>query len=183
MRSRPARACCADGAERRRRPRADDPYPREPAARAARRAAGAVRAGRGPPLHRAVAAELRRRHELLSAGLLHDEVQPQGRASGSPRTRASRTCTRCCRSCRRGGMLAQGALEVLYEMDRLLREITGMAALHAAAAGRRARRTDRHDDHGRLPPRQGQQEDHRPRSPTPPTAPTPPAPPSPATRS
>src|SRR4029453_7925358 len=41
----------------------------------ARRTAGSLRAGRGAPLLPAVADELRRGHALLSARLVHDEVQ------------------------------------------------------------------------------------------------------------
>ena len=42
------------------------------------RAAGAVAARRGAPLSGAVAAQFRRRHRLLSARLLHHEIQSQG---------------------------------------------------------------------------------------------------------
>ena len=49
--------------------------------------ARARRAGGAPPLHRALDAELRRRHRLLPARLLHDEVQPA-------RQRADRRATR-----------------------------------------------------------------------------------------
>ena len=125
--------------------------------------AGAERAGRGPPLHGAVAPQLRRRYELLPAGLVHDEVQPEG-------VRADRHLS---------------GLRALHPLLPQLRDgrhadagrpgdpvRDGPAAardhrhggLHDAAAGRRARRADRHDDHGRLPPRQGQQKEHRPGS-------------------
>src|SRR5690606_41036998 len=41
-------------------------------------AAGSLRAAGGAPLHAAVAEELLHRHALLSARLVHDEVQPAG---------------------------------------------------------------------------------------------------------
>ena len=36
------------------------------------------RARSGAPFHQAVAAQLLHRHAFLSAGIVHDEVQPQG---------------------------------------------------------------------------------------------------------
>ena len=41
-------------------------------------AAGSQRAGNRAPFHAPVAAQLLHRHALLSAGLVHDEVQPEG---------------------------------------------------------------------------------------------------------
>jgi glycine dehydrogenase subunit 2 len=84
---------------------------------------------------------------------------------------------------RMGGMLTQGALAILHEMDLLLREITGMAGFTMQPMAGRARRADRHDDHGRLPSRQRQQEDRPAGARQRATAPTPPAPPSRATAS
>ena len=71
------------------------------------RAARGVRDRPGAPLHAAVADELRRGHGLLPAGLVHDEVQPEGRrdrrrAAGVPadapvaaRRRRPRVRSRC----------------------------------------------------------------------------------------
>ena len=46
--------------------------------------AGAERAGRHPPLRQPLAAQLLDRHRLLSARLVHDEVQPQDQRVGGP---------------------------------------------------------------------------------------------------
>ena len=62
---------------------------------------------------------------------------------------------------RGGGMLTQGALAVLYEMDMLPARDNRYGGLHDAADGRRTRRTDRHNDYGRLSSRQRQQKNHR----------------------
>src|SRR5919201_878111 len=50
--------------------------PRRAASRRAAAAAGARRAGGAPPLHRALDPQLRDRHGLLPARVVHDEVQP-----------------------------------------------------------------------------------------------------------
>ena len=80
-------------------PRLGDPAPRRPAgARGARRAApgraAAPARGAGvradPPLHRALDAQLRRRHRLLPARLLHDEVQPADQRAPRRRCPGSR---------------------------------------------------------------------------------------------
>ena len=44
----------------------------------------------------------------------------------------------------------QGALELMYELQELLAEISGLDAAYAAARRRRARRADRRADHARL---------------------------------
>ena len=59
-------------------------------ARAAAAAARARRAGDRPALHRAVDAQLRHRHGLLSARLLHDEVQPARQRAAGDASRLSR---------------------------------------------------------------------------------------------
>ena len=56
--------------------------------------AGARRARGDAPLHRALDAQLRHRHGLLSARLLHDEIQPARQRAARRRCRASATCTR-----------------------------------------------------------------------------------------
>ena len=93
-----------------------------------RRGAGAARAPGGrrgrprPPLHAAVADELRRRHGLLSARLLHDEAQPEGGRDRRRRSRASSGSHPL-----QPDATAQGALELLWRLERALCEITGMA--------------------------------------------------------
>ena len=52
------------------------------------------RAGRRPPLRQPVAAQLRGRHGVLPARLVHDEVQPEAQRMGRPSAAASRTSTR-----------------------------------------------------------------------------------------
>ena len=46
---------------------------------------------------------------------------------------------------------AQGTLELLWELEQWLAEISGMHGRDAPAGGRRARRADRHPDDPRLP--------------------------------
>ena len=119
------------------------------AARAAtRRAAapaGAGRAGDRPPLHGAVDAQLRNRHRLLPARLVHDEAQPA-------RQRAARRCLPGFRDLHplpgRGGAAgrARAYVEAAGDPGRDLR-----AARVLAAAGRRlAGRADRAHAHARL---------------------------------
>ena len=48
-----------------------------------------------PPLHRALDAELRHRHRLLPARLVHDEVQPADQRAARRRCPGSRASTRC----------------------------------------------------------------------------------------
>ena len=84
----------------------------ERARRAAARAAGALRAAGRAALHQSVAAQHERRHALLSARLLHDEVQPQAEradrphaglcrpASATSRRKPSRACCSCSTRCR-----------------------------------------------------------------------------------
>ena len=62
----------------------------------------------------------------------------------------------------RGGMLTQGALAVVYELEQAALRDHGHGRVHGAAPGRRARRTHGHDDHRGLPSRQGQPQDRNP---------------------
>ena len=135
------------------------------------------RARARPPLHRALDAHVRDRHGLLSARLVHDEVQPaRQRARGGAR-RVPRPAPA---PGRRG---RQGALELMWRLERMLAEVVGLDAvtLQPAAGSQgeltgltlmRAYFDDRGEDRNR---------DRR--SPTPPTARTRPALPWPATRS
>ena len=70
-------------------------------AQAAAAAAGARRAGGAAPLHRALDAQLRDRHRLLSARRLHDEIQPARQRAARRPARASATCIRSSRTTRR----------------------------------------------------------------------------------
>src|SRR5262249_25769273 len=70
-----ARRHLAGGGLPRERPRGAPA--RQAPARHAARAAGGVRGRRDPPLLAPQPDELRRRHELLPARLVHDEVQPE----------------------------------------------------------------------------------------------------------
>ena len=88
--------------------------------------------------------------QLLSARVVHDEVQPEAaraarRAAGLRRpASAARTTTRC-----------QGMLQLLYEMQEYPRRDRRPAGRVAAAGRRRAGRTDRPAGRRRLLPRQG----------------------------
>ncbi len=84
-----------------------------PAARRSSGAAGSLRAAGRAPLHASLAAQLLDRHALLSARLVHDEVQParpvtasrccpsSSRAIRSRRNRTGRASSRACTSCRK----------------------------------------------------------------------------------
>ena len=85
-------------------------------------AAGGRRARPRVPLHAALAAQLRRRHRLVSARVVLDEVQPEGRRDRRGDARASRACTRSSRTRR-----SRATLELLWRLERALCEITGMA--------------------------------------------------------
>ena len=56
---------------------------------------GGLRAGDQPPLQPAVQAQLRPRHGLLPARLVHDEAQPEAPRARRRAARATRACTRC----------------------------------------------------------------------------------------
>ena len=81
---------------RRRRARAplDELIPKNLLRDQARGAAGGLRARDRPPLQPDLAAELRPRHGLLPARLVHDEAQPAPQRAGRGAARATRACTR-----------------------------------------------------------------------------------------
>ena len=93
-------------------------------------------------------AQLRPRLGLLSARLVHDEAQPAPARARRGAARATRGCTRC-----RTRKRAQGALELMYELQEALAEIAGHAARLAAAVGRLARRARGRAADARLPRR------------------------------
>ena len=135
---------------------------RRPAAGAAPRAAAAAargeRARGGAPLHAPVAAELLHRHALLPARLVHDEVQPQGvqsvrDAAGVPGRHPLAPESH-----------GQGFLACMYELQEMLKEVTGMQGVALEPDGRRARRVRRRRHDPRLSPRARRpcaQRDHR----------------------
>ena len=110
--------------------------------------ARAERARRRPPLRQPVAAQLRGRHRVLPARLVHDEVQPQAQRVGGPparlrrpppagaRTRSPRARSSCCGSSRAPSPRSRG-----------------MRAVTPPAGRRRPGRADRHPDDPGLPPR------------------------------
>ncbi len=116
---------------------------------------GGERARRGSPLRAPLAVELLDRLPVLSAGILHDEVQPQGQrvVGAPPRVRAAASV--CA-----GRTSDAGALELMVRLERALAEIVGMDAvsLHPAAgaqgelAGLMMIRAY-HQEHGRSPKR------------------------------
>ena len=112
--------------------------------------------GRGRPraaLHAAVAGELRRRHRLLPARLVLDEVQPEGRRDGRGGPRVRARCTRCSptRPCRARSSCCGGWSSALCEITGMARatlqppagacgEMTGLLIMRAShAKPRRAR--------------------------------------------
>ena len=104
-------------------------------------AAGGGRARTRAALHRPVGEEPSHRQGHLPARQLHDEVQPEGeRGSGAP-GQLPRRCTRC-----RTTADTQGALEVLWQLQSCLAEITGMEAFALQPAAGRARRVPGHED-------------------------------------
>ena len=119
--------------------------------------AGARRARARPPLHRALDAQLRDRHRLLPARLLHDEAQPARQRARRRCCPASATSTRCRR---RTG--AQGALELMWRLQEILAEVAGLDAVLAPAGRRLAGRADRADADARLlrRPRRGRAARH-----------------------
>jgi hypothetical protein len=77
--SRPGRGAFAQWPSEREHPNAiASDIPEKSAPQAARDAARAQRARSGAPLHAALAAQFLHRHALLSARVVHDEVQPEG---------------------------------------------------------------------------------------------------------
>ena len=146
------------------------------AARSAASAARGQRARGGAPLHAPVAAELLDRHALLSARLVHDEVQPQGLqpvrdaagVPGAPSARArertardfSPACTSCrrcsrrspaCRAWRSSPMAGAHGEFAGVAMIRAYHRARGdLAAQRDHRAGGRARHQSRHRHHVRL---------------------------------
>ena len=124
------------------------PHPGRRPARDAAGPAGAHRARGRPPLRQPVAAQLRGRHGLLPARLVHDEVQPQAQRVGGapaglrepapawPPTPSPRGRSSCCTSSR-----------------QIARRDQRHGRGDAPAGRRRPRRADRDPDDPRLPPR------------------------------
>ena len=126
-----------------------DALDRIPAERPARDAAGPARAQRArgrPPLRQPVAAELRDRHGLLPARLVHDEVQPQAQRVGGPPARLRDAPPARARRGRPGHAPAPVGARGGARRDQ--RDARG----HAPAGGRRPGRADRDPDDPRLPP-------------------------------
>ncbi|CAI8019441.1 Probable glycine dehydrogenase (decarboxylating) subunit 2, partial [Geodia barretti] len=108
--------------------------------------AGAVRTGGRASLHQHLAAQLLGGPGLLSAGLLHHEVQPQDQRPHRRPARAGVDPSLSGRGDRAGGAAtALGAAGVAGRDRRAARRV-------AAAVGRRARRADRRAHHSRVPP-------------------------------
>ena len=134
---------------------------------------GSHRGGGGPPLHAAFHVEFRRGHGHVPPGLLHHEIQPQDQ----------REAWRPCRGLPAPipllpPALSQGALRLMYDLERFLAEITGLDAVTLQpAAGAHGELTGMLH-HPRLPQEQGRSSGRRSSSRTRPTAPTRPAPPS-----
>ena len=103
------------------------------------------RAFRRAPFHAAFADELHHRHRILSARLLHHEVQPEAQRSRGGACRALRACIRCRtkRRCRAGS-------EVLLRAQDVLAQIAGLRCRNGAAARGRAGRILRAFDDSRL---------------------------------
>ena len=115
--------------------------------RPSRRPAGGGRDRPGAPLHAPVADELRRRHRLLPAGVVHHEVQPEGRRDGRGPARVPADAPAPARRHRAGS--ARAALAARAGAVRDHRH----GARHPAAARRRLWRDDRPADHAGLPRR------------------------------
>ena len=152
--------------------------PGRAAARRDRRAAEPLRARGDAPLRAPVAVELRHRLGPVPARLVHDEVQPQvergHRAAAGLRAGASHAA---------GRASAQGALQLGYELERALSEISGFAACTLQpAAGAQGELCGLLMIRG-LPHRSAATRARRCSSRTAPTAPTPRAARWPATRS
>ena len=120
-------------------------------------AARSGRARRGAPLHQPVDAEHVGRHAFLPARLVHDEVQPE----------AERAAGRACRAWLdlhpyQPEETVQGMLQLLYELQEMLAEISGLPAVSLAAGRRGTRRTDRVDGRRGLLSRHGRSTDQGP---------------------
>ena len=84
-------------------------------------AAGVLRARDRAPLRRDVQAQLRPGLGLLPARIVHDEAQPASARARGRRCPGTRGCTRCRTSAR-----AQGALELMWQLQGALAEIAGL---------------------------------------------------------
>ena len=127
----------------------DVPEVTVPAAFARAEAPGASRGRRvrpRAPLHPPLADELRDRHRGVSAGVVHDEVQPQ---DGRDRRRAARVPTHAPPPARRHG--AGLPRDAVAPRGGALRDHRD-GARDAAAARGCVRRDDRPADHARVPP-------------------------------
>ena len=133
-------------------------HPVTPAAWGPGRAAGGLRTGDHPPLQPHLEAELRPRHRLLSARLLHHEVQPApqraGRGAARPRPAPSGD---------RPGE-RPGRAEADVAAPAVARRDLRPAAREPPALGRIAGRAGRPAPDPRLPRRQGPQPDQGPDS-------------------
>ena len=105
---------------------------------------GSKRSRSHPSLHAPFDVELRHRSRHVSAGLLHDEVQPaHQRDCGADRGLAWAHPYQ-------PEALSQGAMEMIATLENTLAEITGHGRGDSAAGRRRARRDDRHLDDPRF---------------------------------
>ena len=109
------------------------------------RAARAQRARGRPPLRQPEPAQLRRRHGLLSARLVHDEVEPEAQRVGGPAARLRRPPPARPRRDRAGHPRAAVGARGGARRDQ--RDDRG----DAPAGGRRTGRADRHPDDPGLP--------------------------------
>ena len=85
--------------------------------------AGDLRAGARAPLHRTRRSQLRRRHRLLPARLVHDEAQPAGQRARRQPAGLPRPAPMS------GGMASQGALELMWRLQEILAEVCGLHAV------------------------------------------------------
>ena len=110
--------------------------------------AGGERARHAPPLQPAGAPEPGDRPQLLSARVVHDEVQPEGQRVGGAAARPGRVASARSRGAQPGQPRADVAAGRAAQGDQRLRRN------QPPAGRRRARRADRHAHGARLPPRQ-----------------------------
>ena len=122
-------------------------------------AAGDRRAGDRPPLQPALQAQLRPRHGLLPARLVHDEAQPE--AARARRGAAGQRAPAPAAEPKR----AQGALQLMHELQGALGEVAGLPHVSLQPRAGSPRRARRRPAHPRLPrgPRRPAHEDPHPR--------------------
>ena len=144
------------------------PIPSDARRTAATPPARGERARPGAPLQSPRAAEPRHRHRLLPAGLVHDEIQPQGQRVGCPPARPGGFAPARPRTDEPGQPRAAVAAVTPAGGDRRLRRG------QPAARGRSPRGADRHADDPRVPsfPRARATSGASSSSQTAPTAPT-----------